>query len=62
VAFYQVPTFPLLRVSQGTTARATRLRYASPTIWTSVDGNNYAQRNEWSGLELETSDYKTQVI
>jgi hypothetical protein len=42
--FYQVPTFsPLLRASQGSTS--TDLCYASPAVWTSVGGNNYAQWN-----------------
>jgi hypothetical protein len=42
-SFYQDLIFLLLRVSQG--SDSTGLCYASPTVWTSVDGNNYAQWN-----------------
>jgi hypothetical protein len=32
-------------VSQGSAAQTTDLCYKSPTIWTSIGGNNYAQQN-----------------
>jgi hypothetical protein len=38
-----IPTFPLPCVSQG--SASTCLCYMSPTVWISVCGNNYAQRN-----------------
>jgi hypothetical protein len=72
--FYQVSTFPLLRVNQGSVS--TGLCDASPTVWTSVGGDNYAQRNlRGRGLNSRPPssipcwtappsqfDHKTQVI
>jgi hypothetical protein len=43
MTFYLIPIFALLRVSQG--FASTNLCYASSTIWTSIGGNKYAQRN-----------------
>jgi hypothetical protein len=52
--FYQVLTFSLLCVRQGSTS--SDLCYVDLTVWTSVGGNNYVQQKyAWLRLKIKTS-------
>jgi hypothetical protein len=60
MSFYQVSTFSIPRVSQGSIS--TGLCYMSSIVWTSIDWNNYAQRNmHGRGSNSRPSDLDTMM-